>query len=68
VIHFARTGNPNHPGLPEWSAVKSEDEPTMIFDRDCKVRHNYDDELMKLYDEVCGPINLADLLSQDVQH
>ncbi|CRK83384.1 carboxylesterase/lipase family protein [Neobacillus massiliamazoniensis] len=68
VIHFANTGNPNHPGLPEWPAVKPEDEPTMIFDRDCKLRNNYDDELMNLFDEVCGPISLADLFAQDVQH
>jgi len=68
VIHFAYTGNPNHPGLPEWPSVKPEDEPTMIFDRDCKVLHNYDDELMNLYDKVRGPISVASLFAQDVQH
>ena len=68
VIHFAYTGNPNHPGLPEWPSVKPKDEPTMIFDRDCKVLHNYDDELMNLYDKACGPISLASLFAQDVQH
>ena len=68
LIHFAYTGNPNHIGLPKWSSVKPEDEPTMIFDRDCKVLHNYDDELINLFNSVCGPISLADLFAQDVQH
>ena len=48
--------------------MKPEDEPTMIFDRDCKVLHNYDDELINLFNEVCGPISLAELFDQNVQH
>lgn len=43
-IHFARTGNPNHPGIAEWPAFTPELEPTMIFDTECEVRNNYDRE------------------------
>ena len=43
-IHFARTGNPNHPGLPEWPAFTPDLEPTMVFDTKCEVRYNYDRE------------------------
>jgi para-nitrobenzyl esterase len=31
-IAFARTGNPNHPGLPEWPAYTLDERATMVFD------------------------------------
>jgi para-nitrobenzyl esterase len=31
-IQFARTGNPNHPGMPHWEKFDAEKMPTMIFD------------------------------------
>jgi para-nitrobenzyl esterase len=34
---FARSGNPNHKGLPNWPAFKSDQRATMIFDNQCKV-------------------------------
>ncbi|HTW66990.1 MAG TPA: carboxylesterase family protein [Bryobacteraceae bacterium] len=34
---FARTGNPNHKGLPHWPAFNTEQRATMIFDNQCKV-------------------------------
>jgi para-nitrobenzyl esterase len=32
---FARTGNPNHPDLPNWSAFSLRDRATMIFNNEC---------------------------------
>jgi len=36
-INFAKTGNPNHGSIPEWSAYDTETRETMIFGEDCKV-------------------------------
>ena len=41
-IHFARSGNPNHAGLPKWPAFSAESCPTMIFDTQCELRDNPD--------------------------
>jgi para-nitrobenzyl esterase len=43
-IHFARTSNPNHGGIPHWPAFSAENCPTMIFDTQCKVQNNSDKE------------------------
>lgn len=36
-IAFARTGNPNHAGLPDWTPYSADTRPTMIFDTDCRI-------------------------------
>jgi para-nitrobenzyl esterase len=43
-IQFARTGNPNHSGLPRWPAVSASTLPTMIFDTRCEVKDDPDKE------------------------
>jgi para-nitrobenzyl esterase len=39
-IAFARTGNPNHGGLPDWTPYDAATRPTMVFDADCRVEKN----------------------------
>lgn len=34
---FARNGNPNHKGLPNWKAYTPSERATMIFDNECRV-------------------------------
>jgi para-nitrobenzyl esterase len=35
-VAFARTGNPNHSGIPQWNAWNPTDWPTMVFNRETK--------------------------------
>jgi para-nitrobenzyl esterase len=37
---FARTGNPNHLGLPDWPAYTTSERATMIFNDECKVAND----------------------------
>lgn len=47
-INFAKTGNPNHSGLPEWPAYNSTDTSTMHFDTSCEVKPQLDKELFAI--------------------
>jgi len=35
-VSFARTGNPNHAGLPDWPAFDTTRRSTMVFDTECR--------------------------------
>jgi para-nitrobenzyl esterase len=46
---FARTGNPNHKGIPAWPAYTAARRATMVFDNQCKVAYDPDrDERLAL--------------------
>ena len=54
LVRFARTGNPNHAGLPPWPAFDAARKSTMIFDHACEVRADPDGELRQLFSRVIG--------------
>lgn len=47
-INFARFGNPNHKGLPNWPAYNASNTATMHFDNKCSVMPQMDKELFEL--------------------
>lgn len=47
-INFAKTGNPNHPGLPNWPAYNQTNTATMHFDNTCTLQPQLDKELFEL--------------------
>jgi len=47
-INFARTGNPNHPGLPIWPAYTPKNGALMIFDNKCEVKNHHDKDLLAI--------------------
>ena len=47
-VQFARTGNPNHSGLPNWPVYNSQNTATMHFNSTCAVHPQLDKELFDL--------------------
>jgi para-nitrobenzyl esterase len=47
-VHFARTGDPNHAGLPHWPAYVGQERATMVFDTRCEVRKDPEGEGRRL--------------------
>jgi para-nitrobenzyl esterase len=48
-IQFARSGNPNHKGLPNWPAYTTAERATMVFDNACKIVNDPGSEERKLW-------------------
>lgn len=66
---FVRKGRPAYDKLPAWPAVTADREPTMILDRKCEVRMNFDDSLYELIDSILPPFNLLEVMAkQNIQH
>jgi para-nitrobenzyl esterase len=50
-VAFARSGNPNHKGLPNWPRFNLDQKPTMVFNNECRLVNNpYGDEKAAIAD------------------
>jgi para-nitrobenzyl esterase len=47
-VTFARTGNPNHSGIPHWPAYTADTRATMFFDAPCEVRNDPEGRGLKI--------------------
>jgi para-nitrobenzyl esterase len=47
-IHFARSGNPSHPGIPNWKPVTPDGSQTMTFDAPTSYSDNPDGRLREI--------------------
>jgi para-nitrobenzyl esterase len=47
-VNFARTGDPNHSGLPHWPAYSTNTRATMYFDTSCEVRNDPEGKGLRL--------------------
>ncbi|MCM1221514.1 MAG: carboxylesterase family protein, partial [Lachnospiraceae bacterium] len=46
LMAFARTGNPNHAGIPDWESSTGTEEKTLLFGREVVSRTNFDEKLI----------------------
>lgn len=70
-LSFARNGRPECDSLPDWTPVTPDTAPTMIFDRTCELRTDYDDRLYEKIDSILPPFNLMEMMANAenaVQH
>ena len=47
-VNFARNGNPNHPGMPQWPAYSVEKRAAMILDNTCKAKNDPEGEGLRI--------------------
>ena len=59
LLNFARYGDPNHPGIPQWAKCEPGKETTMLFDEVCEAKENFDNEFVPLLQELAPPFFLG---------
>ena len=50
-INFATSGDPNGGDVPKWEKYVKGEGGTMVFDRQCGMKYNFDRELIRVYEE-----------------
>ncbi|HYL76870.1 MAG TPA: hypothetical protein VEU96_21820, partial [Bryobacteraceae bacterium] len=54
-VAFAKTGNPNHPKIPNWPAYETAKRATMVFDNDTRVENDPRGEIRRFWDQMPVP-------------
>lgn len=62
-VNFARLGNPNHALLPEWPVFTAAQKATMVFDRTCEVRMDYETQLLAVLKEATPPMDFSKMVA-----
>jgi para-nitrobenzyl esterase len=65
-VQLARTGNPNHPGLPHWPAYDAARRAVMFFDNPCHLKSNPEGEGLRLIRETV-PVDSYDAWFMGIQ-
>jgi para-nitrobenzyl esterase len=52
TIAFAKTGNPNHPGIPNWAPYNAQSRSTMLFDTNTRLENDPNRELRLMWNEI----------------
>ncbi len=70
VIAFARTGNPNHGGIPNWPASTPESENTLLFGQNTRMKPNHDHALQAALAPIMGPMimRMFAAMAGNIQH
>src|SRR5215831_362041 len=57
-LAFAKTGDPNNPSIPKWSAYDATARPTMIFDHETRAENDPRAEIRKFWEQMppAGPL------------
>jgi para-nitrobenzyl esterase len=57
-VAFAKTGNPNHKGIPNWTPFDSANRGTMVFNNECKFANDpYKEERLVIAEATAGRRN-----------
>ncbi len=64
-VNFAKTGDPNVEGLPEWKPCKDGEMQTMIFDDECHTAVNMQDVLLPLVRQYKPPFHFEPMAADD---
>ena len=59
LMAFARTGNPNHEGIPEWKSTTGVEENVMLMQKDFELVTNHDHKLLPIVAKVMMPLVLG---------
>ena len=70
VLAFARTGNPEHPGIPAWPASTPKEEYVMVFDENTGLVCNHDHALMPVFVKHMMPVFMKrfEENAEEIQH